>query len=63
MVLKRRIITGYNRIAIYDVPFQSGGTVIMAVDEVTCRSIAIGQELQTLSCWSLMMIMRRKNSV
>ena len=30
----RSISTGYNRVTISDVPFQSGGIYIMAVDEV-----------------------------
>ena len=31
---KRSISTGYNQVTTYDGPFQSMGTVIMAVDEV-----------------------------
>ena len=38
-----RIRTGYNKVTISSVPFQSGGTAIMAVYEVPCREIATGQ--------------------
>ena len=38
----RRISTGYNQVTISDRPFQSGGTAIMAVDEVSCILITTG---------------------
>ena len=41
--LKRRVSTGNNRVTNSDGPFQSGGTDIMAMDEVSFRSIVIGQ--------------------
>ena len=44
----RRTKTGYNRVTMYDVPFQSGGTSIMLVDEVSCRAITPGQEFRNL---------------
>ena len=47
----RRIITGYNRVTIYDALFQSGGTYIMAVSELSFRVIATGQELRNLGRW------------
>ena len=43
-----RISTGYNQVTASDGLFQIGVTAIVAVDEVSCRVIAIGQELRTL---------------
>ena len=40
---RRRISTRYIRVTTSDRPFQSGGTYIMAVGEVSCIVISIGQ--------------------
>ena len=53
---KRRISTEYNQGTTSDGPFQSVGTSIMAVDEVSCREVAIWQELRNLGCWSWMLL-------
>ena len=47
----RSISTGYNLVTIYDGPFQSGVTYIMAVDEVSCRVITIGLEFSIMGRW------------
>ena len=39
----RRVSTGYNRVTTSDVKFQSGGTAIMVVDELSCIVIKTGQ--------------------
>ena len=39
----RSISTGYNWVTTSEGPFQSGGTAIMVVDEVSCRAISICQ--------------------
>ena len=45
----RSISIGYNWATISDGPFQSVGTAIMEVDEVSCRSISICQYLDPRS--------------
>ena len=52
----RRISTGYNKVTISGGPFQRRGTVIMAVDKVSCRSIGTGQEFSNLGFWSWMLL-------
>ena len=49
-VEKRSISTVYNRVTISKGMFQSGGTSIVAVDELSRRSITTGQEFRTLGC-------------
>ena len=63
MVKKRIISSGNNRITTCDRPFQSGGTVIIAVDEVSCRAIAISQEFRNLHRWSWMLQRGKKNVI
>ena len=46
-----RISTVYNQVTTPDGKFQSGGTAIMGVNEVSCRAIAIGQEFRDLGRW------------
>ena len=57
----RSISTIYNRVAISGGTFQSGGTAIMAVDGVSCRSIGTGQEFRNLGCWPWMLLQGNKN--
>ena len=47
---KRSISKGYNRVTNSDGTFQSGGTSIMTVYEISRRAIATGQELRNLGC-------------
>ena len=58
---KRRISTGYNQSNILDRPFQSGGTDIMARDELLCRVIETGQKLMNLGRWSWMLLQEKNN--
>ena len=51
-----KISIGYNLFTTYDRPFQSEGTDIMAVDEVSFRVIATGQEFRNLGCWLWMLL-------
>ena len=57
----RRIITGYNKVTIYDGKFQREDIYIMAVDEVSCRVIGIGQEFRNMGRWSWMLLRGRYN--
>ena len=57
----RRISTGYNRFTTSDGTFKSGGTYIILMDEVSCREIAISQELQNLGRWSWKILWGKNN--
>ena len=57
----RRTRTGYKRVTIYNRTFESGGTYIMAVYEVSCRVIATGQEFRNLRRWSCILLQGNNN--
>ena len=52
----RKISTGYNQVTTYDGTFQSGGTAIIEVDEVSFRVLAKYQELRNMGRWSCMLL-------
>ena len=61
---KIRIISiGYNKVTISSGTFQSGGTDIMAVDELSCKLIVTGQEFSNLGHWSWMLLLGKKNII
>ena len=53
---KIRISTSYNRVSNYDGPFQTAGTAIMVVHEVSGRVVARGQEFRILGRCSLILM-------
>ena len=57
----RSISTEYNRVAIFYGSFQSGGKYIVAIDEVSYRVIATGQEFSNLGHLSWVMLRGKKN--
>ena len=57
----RRISTGYDKVTISGGPFQSAGTAIMEVDELSCRVIGTGQEFCNLGRWSWVLLRGEDN--